>query len=537
VFLKGVDPEDEQFLQLRELIENTANQLTPHQERYTWDTMHGRIREGEWFLSEPDLAYYEIAGNPDQFLFFLEDYGFFIGEEFDKDDWIHYKEHQLPSMQVLIDSGELRVAPMWKFYDLDKKHRREDAKGEHLECILCHEVPLEEDPIPHMVKITKCKCHHVFHIDCFKSMLGYCASKCPFCSTPFPEFDLETNPTGLNERSNWSDFFHELSINPDDTSEDKVYSFRDGTGDGDAKYRKFIEAHVNKSPANPDSCTVSMSELLLRYRTFAVEHNLPFHFSKDDKALKLAMVAQFGEPTVDFPSIQWSGIVLFPSVAENIGDGAGAGAGAGDPSIFVQTETLADAFAKLATEESATEHVDTLMVRVKAVKEGTDPRSFSPLRERFDILYDLPTPELQDFADATLSPDPWGDIARNILVYRNAPWDDVIKLKEALFMTLEGFCEKEDKRLKDAVDGAGASSEAVKADQESGDDELRQRFDALFELNVHELAGLVSKHVSGTETMNNNLFEVAGRLMDFKLDDKEVSNEMREALWQKVENP
>ena len=84
---------------------------------------------------------------------------------------------------------------------------------------------------------------------------------------------------------------------------------------------------------------------------------------------------------------------------------------------------------------------DPLFTRVKAVREGTDPRSFSLLRERFDILYDLPTPELQDFAGTTHSPDPWGDIARNILVYRIAPGDDAIKLKEALFMTLEGFCE------------------------------------------------------------------------------------------------
>ena len=199
-------------------------------------------------------------------------------------------------MQDAIDSGELCVAPMWKFYGLDKKHRREDANGEHLECIICHEVPLEEDPIPHMVQIVECKCNNVFHLNCFKSMLEYCARKCPFCATKFKDFDLETNPTGLNEQSNWSDFFHELSINPDDTSEDKVYTFRDDVGIGnlagasDVKYRKFIEAHVNQSPANPDSSTVSMSDLLSRYRTFTKEQNLPFHFSKDDKALKREMV-------------------------------------------------------------------------------------------------------------------------------------------------------------------------------------------------------------------------------------------------------
>jgi hypothetical protein len=181
-------------------------------------------------------------------------------------------------------------------------------------------------------------------------MLGYCASKCPFCTTPFEKFDLETNPTGLKEQSNWEHFFHKLN-NPDDTSEDKVYSFRDGVGIGnlagasDVKYHKFIEAHINKSPANPDSSTVSMSDLLSRYRTFAMELKLPFHFSKDDKALKRVMVDLFGEPTIHFPSIEWSGIVLVPSVAENAGDGAGAGAGA--PSIFVQTETQAEAFAKL----------------------------------------------------------------------------------------------------------------------------------------------------------------------------------------------
>ena len=173
-------------------------------------------------------------------------------------------------------------------------------------------------------------------------MLAHCASKCPFCKTPIEKFDLDTDPTDLKEQSNWSDFFHELAINPDDTSEDITsYAFRD------FKMVKFIEAHVNKSPANPDSSTVSMRELLLRYRTFAKEQNLPFHFSKVDKALKREMVVQFGEPTIDFPSIEWSGIVLTPSVAENAGDGAGAGAGAGASSISVQTETQAEAFAKL----------------------------------------------------------------------------------------------------------------------------------------------------------------------------------------------
>ena len=72
---------------------------------------------------------------------------------------------------------------------------------------------------------------------------------------------------------------------------------------------------------------------------------MPFHFGKDNKALKREMVVLFGEPTIRLPSIEWSGIVLVPSVAENAGDGAGAGAGA--PSIFVQTETQAEAFAKL----------------------------------------------------------------------------------------------------------------------------------------------------------------------------------------------
>ena len=121
-----------------------------------------------------------------------------------------------------------------------------------------------------------------------------------------------------------------------------MYSFRDGVGIGnlagasDVKYHKFIEAHINKSPANPDSSTVSMSDLLSRYRTFAMELKLPFHFSKDDKALKRVMVDLFGEPTIHFPSIEWSGIVLVPSVAENVA-----------PSIFVQTETQAEAFAKL----------------------------------------------------------------------------------------------------------------------------------------------------------------------------------------------
>ena len=67
-----------------------------------------------------------------------------------------------------------------------------------------------------------------------------------------------------------------------------------------------------------------------------MELKLPFHFSKDDKALKREMVDLFGEPTIHFPSIEWSGIVLVPSVAENVA-----------PSIFVQTETQAEAFAKL----------------------------------------------------------------------------------------------------------------------------------------------------------------------------------------------
>ena len=48
------------------------------------------------------------------------------------------------------------------------------------------------------------------------------------------------------------------------------------------------------------------------------------------------MVVLFGEPTIRLPSIEWSGIVLVPSVAENVA-----------PSIFVQTETQAEAFAKL----------------------------------------------------------------------------------------------------------------------------------------------------------------------------------------------
>ena len=290
-----------------------------------------------------------IAGTPDALMIFLDEYAEFIGDlQFCVEDLVFdplQVPASLPSMQDVIDSGVLRVAPMWKFYGLDKKHRREDAKGEHLQCIICHEVPLEEDPIPNMVRIVECKCNNLFHLDCFKSMLGYCASKCPFCATPFEKFDLETNPTGLKEQSNWSYFFHELSINPDDTSEDIEYSFRDGLNALNAKYIKFIEAHVNKSPANPDSSIVSMVDLLRRYKSFTKEHKLPFHFAEDNKALKREMVELFGEPTIRLPSIEWSGIVLVPSVAENAGDGAGAGAGA--PSIFVQTETQAEAFAKL----------------------------------------------------------------------------------------------------------------------------------------------------------------------------------------------
>jgi hypothetical protein len=115
-----------------------------------------------------------------------------------------------------------------------------------------------------------------------------------------------------------------------------------------------------------------------------------------------------------------------------------------------------------------------ISMRVRAVKKGIDARTFSPLRERFDILYDLGTPALEGFAKTTLSPDPWGKIARDILVYRVAPGNDAIEMKEALFMTVEGYCKDDDKRFEALVGGGGAgagagSSIQSKEDEQDGD--------------------------------------------------------------------
>ena len=68
-------------------------------------------------------------------------------------------------------------------------------------------------------------------------------------------------------------------------------------------------------------------------------------------------------------------------------------------------------------------------------------------------------------------------------------------------------------------------------DNGEGAGELRQRFDALFELSGHELVEWLDR-----ESMEHPLWYVANKLLHSNMDGEEVSDEMREALWQELED-
>jgi hypothetical protein len=128
-----------------------------------------------------------------------------------------------------------------------------------------------------------------------------------------------------------------------------------------------------------------------------------------------------------------------------------------------------------------------LTMRVRAVKKGIDPRTFSPLRERFDILHNMSTPDLEDFAEVTPFEDPFGRIAREML---SPPANaDVINLQEALFMHLESLHKMEEERLKDAVDGAGAGAGGDNAPSISVQTETQaEAFAKLANLDAEQIA-------------------------------------------------
>ena len=125
--LKGLADDDAPFLQMRGLIENTANELTPLQEKLTLETIREIIILGKWFTTTMGGL---IAGNPDGLIIFLEEYSEFIGDlQFCAEDLVFdpHSQGRAPTLiQTLIDAGKFRQGPMWKFLYVDTKNRLDD---------------------------------------------------------------------------------------------------------------------------------------------------------------------------------------------------------------------------------------------------------------------------------------------------------------------------------------------------------------------------------------------------------------------------